>query len=423
MTDDLFKPQEVIPNNKTWYLITKDVKGKIRFAIISYELINPKDKQTRHFIIHRVTGQLGGKRTEQPTKTVDRGKATRNMWEQVMLEAKHLVKEKLDAGYKEIDKDPDKYSESELLSILGEVATNQDNVPKPMLAKQADKVTNKKIFDKVWMASRKIDGLRALIYMGNDNKLHTSSRGAMDYDAAMFQILSHPKLIQLFKENPGIILDGECYHHGYSLQQLSGIARTQKTAVDYDVLQFYWYDIVDPNSTFDERWSYMQDIRDKYEFEFNPEKEFNHDELRIQFVPQEEVVGWDNIMKLHNQYVSEGWEGVVIRDPDKVYKPKGRTNDMIKVKLYQSNEFLITGYDLGLRGIEDMVFNLITSEGKPFKAKPHGDKAQKYWYVDNFEDECLNHYANVKFFYMSDENVPLQPSVSSIRIKEDMPNE
>ena len=65
----------------------------------------------------------------------------------------------------------------------------------------------------------------------------------------------------------------------------------------------------------------------------------------------------------------------------------------------------------------------VGSEGKPFKAKPHGDRAQKYWYVDNFEDECLNHYANVKYFYMSDENVPLQPSVSSIRIKEDMPNE
>ena len=399
------------------YLISKSSTGKIRVCHFFSENIN------NIIVIHRETYQFKGKKTKQPDIIVDKGLAGRDIEAQYNIRYQHLVKEKLDSGYKEIENDPDEYSESELLSILGEVATNQDNVPKPMLAKQADKVTNKKIFDKVWMASRKIDGLRALIYMGNDNKLHTSSRGAMDYDAAMFQILSHPKLIQLFKENPGIILDGECYHHGYSLQQLSGIARTQKTAVDYDVLQFYWYDIVDPNSTFDERWSYMQDIRDKYEFEFNPEKEFNPDELRIQFVPQEEVVGWDNIMKLHNQYVSEGWEGVVVRDPDKVYKPKGRTNDMIKVKLYQSNEFLITGYDLGLRGIEDMVFNLITSEGKPFKAKPHGDRAQKYWYVDNFEDECLNHYANVKYFYMSDENVPLQPSVSSIRIKEDMPNE
>lgn len=423
MTDDLFKPQEVIPNSKTWNLITKDAKGKIRFAIISYELINPKDKQTRHFLIHRVTGQYGGKRTSQPDKTVDRGKATRNMWDQVMLEAKHLVKEKLDSGYKEIEKDPDEYSESELISILGEVITSQDGVPKPMLAKQVDKVTSTKIFDKVWLGSRKIDGLRALIYMGTDGKLHTSSRGAMNYDAAMYQIITNPTLIKLFKENPGLIMDGECYHHGYTLQQLNSIARTQKTAVDYDILQFYWYDIVDTNSTFDERWAYMQDLKDEYNFGFDPEKEFDREELRIQFVPQVEVSGYNNMIKLHNDYVEEGWEGLVIRDPDKVYKPNGRTNDMIKIKVYKSDEFLITGYELGLRGNEDMVFTLTTKEGKPFKAKPHGDRAQKDWYVNNFNSECLNHYATVKYFYMSDDNVPLQPSVSNIRIEEDMPNE
>lgn len=423
MQTDLFAPQEIIPNEKTWYLISKDAKGKIRIAIVNYELINPKDPQSRYFVIHRISGQLGGKRTSQPDKTVERGKATRNLWEQVMLEAKHLVKEKLDKGYREIDKDPDEYSESELSSILGEVVTNQDNVPKPMLAKQADKVTNTKIYNKVWLASRKIDGLRCLIYMGKDNKLHTASRGAMNYDAAMIEILNNPELNSIFKENPGLIMDGECYHHGWTLQQLNSIARTQKTAVDYSILQFYWYDIVDVNSTFDERWSYMQDIKDQYNLIFDPEKEFKQEELRIQFVPQVEVTGWDNMMKLHNQYVSEGWEGLVIRDPDTLYRPNGRTNDMIKIKCYKSDEFLITGYELGLRGNEDMVFTLVTKEGKPFKAKPHGDRAQKDWYVNNFDSECLNHYATVKYFYMSDDNVPLQPSVSNIRIEEDMPNE
>ena len=420
---DLFTPQEIIPNEKSWYLISKDAKGKIRIAIVNYELINPKDKQNRYFVIHRISGQLGGKRTSQPDKTVERGKATRNLWEQVMLEAKHLVKEKLDKGYREIEKDPDEYKTSELEEILGGIVTGQNGVPKPMLAKQADKVTNTKIYDKIWLASRKIDGLRALIYMGDDGNLHTASRGAMNYDAAMSDILEHPSLIQLFKENPGLIMDGECYHHGYTLQQLNSIARTQKTAVDYDVLQFYWYDIVDVNSTFDERWAYMQDIKDQLNFEFDPEKEFKKEELRIQFVPQIEVTGWDNMMKLHNQYVSEGWEGLVIRDPDALYRPNGRTNDMIKIKCYKSDEFLITGYELGLRGNEDMVFTLVTKEGKPFKAKPHGDRAQKDWYVNNFNSECLNHYATVKYFYMSDDNVPLQPSVSNIRIEEDMPNE
>lgn len=157
---DLFsqQKQETIPNEKTWYLISRDTKGKIRIAIISYELINPDNKQTRYFVIHRLSGQLGGKRTSQPDKIVERGKATRNLWEQVQLEANHLVKEKKDKGYREIEKDPDEYAVSELESILGGIVTGQNGVPKPMLAKQVDKVTNTKIFDKEWLASRKIDG-------------------------------------------------------------------------------------------------------------------------------------------------------------------------------------------------------------------------------------------------------------------------
>lgn len=416
---DLFTPQEIIPNEKTWYLITRDTKGKIRIAIVNYELINPKDKQNRYFVIHRISGQLGGKRTSQPDKTVERGKATRNLWEQVMLEAKHLVKEKLDKGYREIEKDPDEYETSELEEILGGVITGQNGVPKPMLAKQADKVTNPKIYDKIWLASRKIDGLRCLIYMGDNGKLHTASRGAMNYDAAMGDILENKHLREMIGDTK-LILDGECYHHGYTLQQLNSIARTQKTAVDYDVLQFYWYDIVDPNSTFDERFSLMKDIRDKMNLSFDPEKEFSAEELRIQFVPQEEVIGWDNMMKLHNQYVAEGWEGLVIRDPDKVYRPNGRTNDMIKIKKYSDMEVKVISYELGLRGSEDMTFRCVLPNGIEFLAKPFGDKSIKEDYVANFDKEYKNKSATIKYFCLSDSGVPLQPSLKCFRLEADM---
>lgn len=408
---DLFSSQ--IPDTRTNYLISRDTKGKIRIAILSYELI--KEEDNRYFVIHRISGQLHGKRTQQPDIIVDRGKATRSLWDQVDLQINHLVKEKKDKGYREVEKDPEEYTESELNNILGTTVTSQDGVPKPMLAKQVDKVTNTKIFDKEWYASRKIDGLRALIYMGEDGELHTASRGAMNYDAAMYEILSNPILIEIFKENKGLIMDGEAYHHGFSLQQLNSIARTQKTAVDYGVLQFYWYDIVDTNSTFDERWAYMQDIKDKYNLSFDPERIFKRDELRIQFVPQQLISGYDNMLKLHNQFVEEGWEGLVIRDPDVVYRPNGRTNDMIKIKVYKSEDFLVTGYELGLRGSEDMVFICETANGKEFKAKPLGDRLQKEEYVENFDSLYKGHVGECKFFYYSDEGVPLQPCFKAFR--------
>ena len=412
MQNDLFADQ--IPDSAVHYLISKDTKGKIRIAIISYELQTDENKN-RWFVIHRVSGQLHGKRTEQPDKLVERGKATRNLWQQVELETNHLVKEKKDKGYKEIQKDPEEYSDEELSSILGEVITSQDGIPKPMLAKQADKVTNKKIYDKVWLASRKIDGLRSSIYLGKDGVLHTQSRGAMNYDPAMSDIIENKDLINLFKEIPGLILDGEAYHHGYTLQQLNSIARTQKTVKDYGILQFYWYDIVDPNSTFDERFALMKDIRDEMNLIFDPEKDFKDGELRIQFVPQEEVIGWDNMMKLHNQYVSEGWEGLVIRDPDALYRPNGRTNDMIKIKIYKDDCFKVVGKEAGLRGSEDMVFIMEMPDGRTFKAKPFGDREQKEEYWNNFETRYNGHVGECKFFYYSDDGIPLQPAFKAFR--------
>lgn len=288
-----------------------------------------------------------------------------------------------------------------------------------MLAKSYDKITNNRVYDKQYYASRKIDGLRCLIYLGEDGELHTLSRGAMNYDAAMFDILSHPKLIQLFKDNPNLIMDGECYHHGMSLQKLNSVARTQVTAVDYEVLQFYWYDIVDLQLPFYERLEKMESIRNSLDLTFDPEKTFDDGELRIQFVPQELVSGWDNIKILHDKYVSEGWEGVVIRLEDCPYKPNSRTNNMIKVKSYKDSEFLVIGYELGLRGSEDMTFRCITEDGKEFLAKPWGDRDLKEYYVENFEWEFKNKYATIKYFYYSDDGTPLQPSLKSFRIKED----
>lgn len=390
-------------------LISRDSKGKIRVVEMSYEW----DEEQHGYVIHRSTGLLNGKMVEQPDIVILKGKASRTLKEQVELEYNSNKKKYLDKGYRELENPLEDYSEEELNNILGDVRTGQNGVPKPQLAKQADKVTNLKTFDKKYWGSRKIDGLRCLIYLGEDGKLHTASRGATNYDAAMIEILEHPDLIQLFKDNPTLIMDGECYKHGYSLQQLNSVARTQVKAVDYEILQFYWYDIVDLNSPVTERINKIKELAEPLSLTFEPEREFQYGELRIQLVPHVEVSGWDNIMALHNEYVSEGWEGLVIRLESSLYGPNKRTNDWIKIKSYQDSEFKIVGLSEGLRD-EDMCFVLVTENGIEFKAKPMGSRELKQYYRENL-NSIIGKYATIKYFYLSDEGCPLQPVMKTIR--------
>ena len=158
------------------YLINKDAKDKIRIFHLFSEKFNDC------LIIHRETSQLYGKVTKQPDLLIDKGLAGRSIIAQYKIKFNHLIKEKLDKGYKKVDKDPQTYSLEELKEIVGDYSTNQDGLLKPMLAKSETQVTNRKIFDKDWYASRKINGIRTLVYF-DGKEIHTASRGgAINYD-------------------------------------------------------------------------------------------------------------------------------------------------------------------------------------------------------------------------------------------------
>lgn len=393
--------------------ISRDSKGKIRVVEISY---NWSDEQ-HSYCIYRTTYQYGGKKTEQPTIYIKAGKASRTVTEQLELEYKSNMKKYLDKGYKLLESHIDNYSEQELQEIIGDVVTDSSGFAKHMLAKQADKVKDSSIEKvKVWAVSRKIDGVRCSFYW-KDGEIHTASRGGGHYDYSTYQLREHPMLIQFLSQHPNWILDGELYKHGKSLQQISGAARMEKTAEGCDWLEYYVYDIMVPNTPFEKRQVYLNELQEFLgQTEFNPEKEWNKTDLRIHVVPQEYVHGEnkkDQIIALHNQYVSEGWEGCVARDISKDYKYGGRGNEMVKFKMYQDSEFEITGLSEGLRP-EDMCFTLKTEDGIEFKAKPMGSRELKEQYREDL-DKLVGKMATVKFFYLSDEGTPLQPVLKAIR--------
>lgn len=390
-------------------LATKDSRGKIRIVKIWYEW----DDSQRGYVIRRITSQLGGKETIQPEIWIFKGKVKRTVSEQCTLEYNSHVKKYLDKGYKEV---PEGLSTPEEISeFIGDEKTNQDGVLKPMLAKQADKVASS-VFNKKYLGSRKINGTRCLIFCKN-GKIKTASRGAINYDLAISHIIDHEKIIKFFENNPDIILDGEIYKHGMTLNAISGLCRTQVTACDGEVLEFYLYDIVDTNKSFEERLEVINNIAEELElYDFDPYKEWKENDLKIQVVPHIPMTGWLEIKAYHDKYVKEGWEGLVIRNVEDVYGPGKRSNAMLKIKEYMDSEYEIVGISEGLRD-EDMCFIMKTSSGQEFKAKPIGDRALKQWYRDNI-DSLIGKMGTLKYFEMSGKDgsdIPQQPIFLNVR--------
>lgn len=395
------------------YLLGKSSTGKFRWwqcecDEVYYEGIG--------YIIKRSYGQLKGKATSGPDINIIAGKAKRTTKEQLVLQFNSEVKKQLDKGYKEVEKHPNEYTEAELQEIYGDVKMREGATVKPMLAKQEKDVKNRKIFDKEWYISRKINGVRCLIYY-DGKRVRTSSRGATNYDIAVIHIIQHPILEKFFENHPTAILDGEVYKNGYTLNKISGICRTQATVSDGKDLEFYWYDIVDLEQPFSERWKTMNEWSKELQLsDFDPYRHFSDSELHIQFLPQEIISGFNNMKKLHDEWVSEGWEGAVIRNPDSVYKPGSRGNDWIKIKEYFETEYPIVGLSEGLRE-EDMCFILETPNGQRFNCKPMGDREQKQWYREHI-DELIGKNLTIKYFEMSGvegSEVPQQPIGLAIR--------
>ena len=380
------------------YLITLNSRGKVQVVDLLLKQL------MTYFEIHRVTGQLGGKQTIQPVITVSQGKAKRTPIQQAELEYNSHMKKYLDKGYKKLSEFTNKSfsecTEPELLEFLGSHKTDANGIIKPMLAQQSDKCSPN-VFEKEWYCSRKLDGTRCLLYY-KDGEIYSASRGGKDYDVSSTLIRQNKVLLNWFKQNPDLILDGELYAHGIPLQRISGITRLKTWEERCEILEYWIYDIVS-SEPFEERYKELMRLQ-----------ELLKNDLKVKVIDHYKVSGYLKIKKLHDQFVNEGFEGLVMRNPKKEYGIGKRSSlYMIKEKNYQDSEFEIVGFEEGLRD-EDMVFICKTSNGKQFQAKPIGPRELKYEYLENME-QIIGKMATVKFFNWTEDGLPSQPILKTIR--------
>lgn len=387
--------------NKT--AISLDSKNKVRIVHI-WTTETPEST----YIIHRESGLLDGKKVIAPEIEIKAGKAKRTLEQQVELEFNSNYKKYLDKGYKDVEElGIENLTTDSALEALGTTRTDQAGVPKPMLCKLLDK-TNKKLTDKEWYGSYKHDGTRCILYK-RDGEIHSASRGGGDYDIQTVYIRTDPYIVKLFNDNPGLMLDGEIYIHGKPLNFISRLVRKETLEEDHKLLNYHCYDIVDESKTFKERVKMLETFK----------KDCPNDSKLI-IIEQRLIKGLDEIMSMHNEAVAAGYEGLVIKDPDKEYKCGARDNRALKIKEFQDAEFQILGIVEGLRD-EDMCFLMQTEDGTQFKAKPIGDRALKQQYRDDI-DNIIGKMGTVKFFGWTNTEhpVPNLPSFRAVRDEKDI---
>ena len=281
------------------YLVIVNSKNRIQRIKLQLD----RNPFTKVYSIYRITGQYGGKETDQPVIQIDKGKVKRSVAEQATLQFNSLLKNYLDKGYVKLSglttKKYSELSEDEIKNLLGgNFVSDQSGIPKPMLAKLADQCSSD-IWEKNWFVSRKLDGVRCLIYY-KDGMIQTASRGGGNYNVATTHIREDDTLRQIFVQSPDLILDGELYHHGsdWPLQRISGLARQQEWKDECKNLEYWVYDYVDTNKSFNERWKVLEAL-----------KQLLPDECPVKILDQKLMTGYMAIKKGHDKYVQEGCEG------------------------------------------------------------------------------------------------------------------
>jgi len=270
---------------------------------------------------------------------------------------------------------------------------------KPMLA-----LDFKKRKDKISYPvdiSPKLDGCRAISFW-EDNKIVLKSRSGKEW---LFTKHINNELTTLLPEN--IVLDGELYRGGIPFQTLMSYMKREQ---DNNLLVQYWiYDIIDLNNL-DATWLERKELLKDYATKYNSEY--------IKFVLTEEVINEQEVLLKEAEYVSEGWEGAMVRLHTGKYESGYRSSSLLKCKSFQDEEFKITGFTEGLGKFKGCIIFICETNGKEFKVVPKATEEQKKEMFKN-GNSYIGKLLTVKYFGLSEDNVPRFP-VGRLRLEEDL---
>lgn len=326
-------------------------------------------------------GQVDGKiqtATVQVRAGKNLGKANATTpFEQACAEAESKWKKQLDKGYSE-----QRGGNTEKIELL------------PMLAHKYEDKKHKVQFPV--NVQPKLDGIRALAIRKGDSITLLSRQGKEH------KHLDHIKEALLKRMRDGDIWDGELYIHGVPMQTIASYVKREQP--DTLRVQYHVYDCVS-----DERFS-----RRFGSINLDPDVQEATDPGRIgpvQLVDTYYAYGPGDIETVHDRFVSEGYEGIMLRWGDEPYKRGYRSEHLLKVKAFQDAEFEIVDVVPGVGKESDKgTFVCKTDKGAIFNCRPKGRDEKRAEYLAN-KSEYIGKPLTVRFFEWtaSDQPVPRFP--------------
>ena len=283
-------------------------------------------------------------------------------------------------------------------------------------------------FDKGVYTQWKLDGFRcvARLQSGGDVVLTTNSGKQYPWFASLRKSLKG----FLGGKNYLSGLDGEVYCHYLKdadgkefradqrfsmIQGICGVGRTNPHPLE-DQMCLYVFDLIDLSGEHDQK-SRFKILRNL----FKENERLGHDG-RVIRVRTDTVSYPEEIIGKHNDYLNDGYEGIIIRDRDLMYKNKYRALKLRKWKYFLDVEARVVGAkrDKGV-GVEHFCWVCKTEEGKKFKARPMGTIEEREYYYNNYK-KYIGKLLTVKFQEYSEDGIPRFPVAKGFREKADISN-
>lgn len=179
----------------------------------------------------------------------------------------------------------------------------------------------------------KINGLRCHAIRQTGGRFRLFSRE--DNEFTQLPLINAALENMAFDRERPLHFDGELYVHGMSLQDIRTICkRTTTQHPDHDVMEFHIFDRI-PIHTEDiqPQLARLLSIKSILPWPHGQDRE------RVRFVPFYQH-NLDEVDSLLAQHLSEGYEGIMLRNPNALYEFR-RSNNLLKMKPRQIGAFTI----------------------------------------------------------------------------------